>query len=146
MATPAPVTPMIVIGPAIALGLAIGIYEALVIHRDVSVPTHRFGHTIHALILSIIFVFCTMNAAFVLKMIPALAKIPLIGTVLGLQIAIGLIAAIKIHGVSQALKSGGGGPGLGETWFHSILIGALIIAAPYAYPLVKPMLPTWLLF
>ena len=145
IATPVPTTALI-IGPAIALGLAIGIYEALVIHRDVTIPAHRFGHTVHALILSIVFVFCTMNAAFVLKMIPQLASIPLLGTALGLQIAIGIIAAIKIHGVSQALKSGGGGAGLGETWFHSILIGALIVAAPYAYPLVKPMLPKWILF
>lgn len=145
MATPVS-APALIIGPAIALGLAIGIYEALVIHRDVTVPTHRFGHTVHALVLAVIFVFCTMNTPFVLKMIPALAKIPVLGTVLGLQIAIGLVAAIKIHGVSQALKSGGGGPGLGETWFHSIFIGSLIIAAPYAFPLVKPMLPTWILF
>ena len=47
----------LVIMPSIALGLIIGIYEALVIHRDVTIPTHRFGHMIHALILSIVFVF-----------------------------------------------------------------------------------------
>ena len=87
-----------------------------------------------------------MNAQFVLDLIPALAAIPVLGTTIGLQIAIGLIAAIKIHGVSQAIKTGGGGAGLGETWFHSILIGALIVAAPYAYPVVEPMLPDWIKF
>jgi len=141
-----PVTPALIIGPAIALGALIGAYEALVIHRDVTVLAHRFGHTAHAFILSITFVFCTMNTEFVLRLIPALKTIPLIGTAIGIQIIIGLIAAFKIHGVSQALKTGGGGPGLGETWFHSILIGALIIAAPYAYPVVAPILPSWIKF
>ena len=141
-----PTAPVLIIGPALALGVIIGAYEAIVVHRDVSVPTHRFGHMIHAFILSIIFVFCTMNTVFVLNLIPALQAIPVLGTALGLQIAIGLVAAIKIHGVSRAIKSGGMGAGLGETWFHSILIGALIIAAPYAYPVVEPMLPDWIKF
>ena len=141
-----PVTPTLIIGPAIALGLLIGLYEAFIIHRDVRVPTYRFMHTLHAIFLSLIFVFCTMNAHYVFKLIPALAQIPVLGTVLGLQIAVGLIAAIKIHAVSRTLQTGSSAGGLGETWFHSILIGALIVAAPYAYPLVKPMLPKWILF
>lgn len=134
-----------IIGPSIALGLIIGVYEALVIHRDVQVPTHRMGHMIHALILAIAFVFASMNTEFVLNLIPALQAIPVLGTVLGARIALGLIAVIKIHAVSQAIKSGGG-PGMGETWFHSILIGALITAAPYAFPLLEPMLPDWIKF
>ena len=124
----------LIIGPALALGVIIGAYEAIIIHRDVTVPTHRFGHMIHAFLLAILFVFCAMNAEFVLSLIPQLAAIPILGTAIGLQIAVGLIAAIKIHGVSKAIKSGVATAGLGETWFHSILIGALIIAAPYAYP------------
>ncbi len=135
-----------IIGPALALGTIIGAYEALIIHRDVSIATHRFGHTLHAFILSILFVFATMNTEFVLEVIPAIAAIPLLGNVIALQIAVGLLAAIKIHGVSKALQSGGSGLGLGETWFHSILIGALIIAAPYAYPVVEPLLPSWVKF
>ncbi len=141
-----PVAPVMIIGPSLALGIIIGAYEAIIIHRDVSVPTHRFGHMIHAFILSIIFVFCSMNAQFVLDLIPALASIPILGTAIGLQIAVGLIAAIKIHGVSRAIKSGSVSAGLGETWFHSILVGALVIAAPYAYPVIEPILPSWIKF
>jgi hypothetical protein len=99
---------------------------------------------VHAFLLAILFVFCTMNTKFVLTMIPALASIPVIGSVLGLQITIGLIAAFKIHAVSKTIPTGG--VGLGETWFHSIFIGALIIAAPYIYPFVAPLLPGWLKF
>jgi hypothetical protein len=141
-----PVAPALIIGPSLALGVIIGAYEAIIIHRDVTVPTHRFGHMTHAFLLAILFVFCTMNAQFVLDLIPALQAIPVLGTAIGLQIAVGLIAAVKIHGVSRAIKTGGGGAGLGETWFHSILIGALIVAAPYAYPVVEPMLPDWIKF
>jgi len=141
-----PAAPILIIGPSLALGVIIGAYEAIVIHRDVTVPTHRFGHMIHAFLLSILFAFCSMNAQFVIDLIPAIANIPVLGTAIGLQVAIGLIAAIKIHGVSRAIKTGGGGAGLGETWFHSILIGALIVAAPYAYPVAEPLLPEWLKF
>ncbi len=136
----------LIIGPALALGFIIGTYEAIVIHRDVTVPTHRFGHMIHALILSMLFVFVTMNVEFVLANFTFLTTIPLLGTALGLRIAVGLIAAIKIHGVSRAIKTGATAAGLGETWFHSILIGALIIAAPYIYPSVENMLPEWIKF
>jgi len=141
-----PAAPVLIFGPAILIGFIIGVYEALVIHRDVSVPTHRFGHMIHALILSIVFVFITMNTQWFLDLVPAIANIPVLGNVHILRAAIGLIAAIKIHAVSRAIKIGGAGAGLGETWFHSILIGALTAAAPYAYPLLEPILPEWIKF
>ncbi len=135
-----------IIGPAIALGLIIGVYEFLVMSRDVRVPTHKFGHGIHSVILALAFTFATMNTEFVLTLIPQLQAIPILGTVLGARIALGLIAAIKIHATSQAVKGAGGGPGLGETWFHSVLVGALITAAPYAYPILEPVIPSWLKF
>ncbi len=136
-----PTTPILIIGPSIALGVIIGAYEAIVIHRDVTVPTHRFGHMIHAFLLAILFVFCTMNTEFVLSLVGFEGILPIF-----VQAGIGLIAVIKIHGVSKAIKSAGGGAGLGETWFHSILIGALIVAAPYVYPVVEGLLPVWLKF
>jgi len=136
----------LVIMPSIALGLIIGIYEALVIHRDVSIPTHRFGHMIHALILSVVFVFLSVNAPWAIKIF-GLSKVAIISNPLMLQIAIGLIAAIKIHGVSAAIKTNiGGSVGMKETWFHSLLIGALIVGSPYALPFVinAGVLPKWL--
>ncbi len=133
----------LIIVPALVLGAVIGVYEALVIHRDVQVPTHRFGHMIHALILSVIFVFVSMNVEFVLSLIPQL-KGTFFGNPIVMQIGVGLLAAIKIHGVSAAIKgTSGSSMGMKETWFHSILVGALIVGAPYAYPLLKPILPKW---
>lgn len=135
----------LVFGEPLALGILIGLYEVIIIHRDVQVASHRMGHMLQAFLFSIVFTFATMNTKFVLNIIPQLQGIPLLGTALGLNIAIGLLAAIKIHGVSRAVKtSGPTASGLAETWFHSLLIGGLIAAAPYLFPLVEPMLPNWI--
>lgn len=137
----------LILGPAIALGAIIGLYEATIVHRDVQVASHRFGHTIHAFLLSIIFVFAAMNVEFVLSIIPALNSVPLVNNPHMFRVIIGLIAAIKIHGVSKAIQGmGSSSVGLGETWFHSLLVGGLIIGAPYAYPVVEPALPAWVKF
>ena len=51
---------------------------------------------------------------------------------------------IKIHGVSSALKSSGmASHGMKETWFHSLIVAALVVAAPYIWPAIAHMIPTW---
>lgn len=130
--------------PPILLGLVIGIYEIILLHRDVTVPTHRFGHGIHAIIFAIIAVFATMNAAWVFETFTALAAIPFMSPLV-FQILVGVIAMIKIHGVSAAIKTtvGGVSVGLKETWAHSAIIGALVVVAPYVWPLIAPIMPAW---
>ena len=98
----------LIIGPALALGLAIGIYEWIVIHRDVDKAFQSQAlHSTQSIITALIFTFCSMNAAFVLSVAPALSGIPVIGTPIGLQAAVGLIAAIKIHGMNRAKAARG---------------------------------------
>lgn len=134
----------LIIVPAIVSGLVVGIYEAVLLHRDVTIPTHRFGHMLHAIILAIIAAFAVFNVPLVLSLIPQLKGIPYIGTEIGFRILIGFIMMIKIHGVSAALKGAGMSQhGMKETWLHSIVVAGLIIAAPYVWPLIAPMLPTW---
>lgn len=135
----------LIIGPALFLGVIIGLYEALVIHRDVQIRIHRAVHTVHAFVLSIFFVFCSMNAEFVASQ---LGNVPFLSIPIVLQIAVGLIAAVKIHTVARAIPSGSVPKGAGETWFHSILIGGLIVAAPYVYAIeaVKNVIPSWMRF
>ncbi|MBW2973551.1 hypothetical protein KY346_04110 [Candidatus Woesearchaeota archaeon] len=136
----------IVILPAILCGLIIGIYEALLLHRDVTVPTHRFGHTIQALIYAVIAVFFTMNAGFIYATFTFLQGIPLLQYPIVFQIAIGLITMIKIHGASYAIRTTtvGMSVGMRETWLHSAMVGALVVVAPYVWPFVAPVMPTWL--
>lgn len=141
----AAVTQPLLILPAIVLGLAIGAYEAIVLHRDVTVPTHRFGHMLHALVLAVIAVVITMNTPWFLG-ITGLAGKGWYTSVIAIQIATGLFMAIKIHATSRAIKGsiGGASVGLGETWTHSIVVGALTIAAPYIWPFLAPVMPVWL--
>ena len=139
-----PVTSLLIV-PPLVFGAIIGLYEIIIIHRDVTIPTHRFVHSLHALVYAIIAVFCTMNVAFVFSIFPQLKTIPVLSTPLAFQVLIGLISVAKIHGASAAIKgSVPSSVGLKETWAHSLLIGILVVAAPYVYPLLKPMLPSWM--
>ena len=129
----------LVILPAVYMGIVIGLYETILLHRDVSVPVHRFGHMIHALIFAIVAVFAVMNVDFVLASIPALANVPYIGNPLIFRIAIAFIAMIKIHAISAVAPGmAGGSIGLKEKWTHSFVVAALIVAAPYAWPYLEP--------
>jgi len=130
--------------PPIILGLVIGIYEIILLHRDVTVPTHRFGHGIHAIVFAIIACFATMNTAWVFATFTFLQGIAFLKPVV-FQVIVGIIAMIKIHGVSAAIKTTIGGMSLGlkETWTHSFIVGALIVAAPYVWPFIAPVMPAW---
>ncbi|MBW2986823.1 hypothetical protein KY333_05630 [Candidatus Woesearchaeota archaeon] len=136
----------IIILPAILCGAAIGVYEAILLHRDVTVPTHRFGHTVQALIYAVIAVFFTMNAPFIYNTFSFLHSVPLLQHVIVFQIVVGLITVVKIHGASAAIKSTNIGISVGmkETWFHSFLIGALVVVAPYVWPFIATVMPAWL--
>ena len=130
--------------PPVILGLVIGIYEIILLHRDVTVPTHRFGHGVHAIFFAVIATFATMNTPWVFENFAFLSGIPFISPLV-FQIIVGLIAMLKIHGVSAAIKTSIGGISLGlkETWTHSFIIGALIVSAPYVWPLIEPVMPEW---
>jgi hypothetical protein len=138
------VQPALVIMPAIVSGLIIGIYEILLIHRDVTIPTHRFGHGLQAVFVAIVAAIAVFNVPFVFNLFPQLAAIPYLGTVLGFRILIGIIMMGKIHGVSAALKGAGmASHGMRETWMHSLVVAALVILSPYIWPFVAPFLPSW---
>jgi len=126
--------------PAIYLGLIIGLYEWILLSRDVTVPTHKFGHAIHALIFAMVAVFASMNVDYVLSVFPSLQSIKFIGNPVVFRIAIGVITMIKIHVVSAVAPGmAGGSVGLKEKWSHSFIIAALIVASPYIWPVIQPM-------
>ena len=137
-------TAALMIVPPIIAGIIIGIYEIILLHRDVTVPTHRFGHGIHAVVFAIIACFVTMNTPWVLQNFSFLQGIPYMSAIT-LQIIVGIITMVKIHGVSAAIKTSMGGMSLGlrETWFHSAMVAALVVAVPYVWPFIGPMLPSW---
>lgn len=130
--------------PALVSGAAIGIYEAISLIKDVDVPYKRFAHASQALIFAIIATFASFNVEFVLSLIPAIKAIPLLSNPIVFRIVIGALTAIRVHAISRATKSGAGVTGLSETWFHTFFVGGLVVGAPYLYPLLAPMLPTYL--
>ena len=138
-------TTAFVLMPALVSGVVIGLYEILLVHRDVQVASHRFMHGLHGLVIAVIACLAVFNVPLVLKLIPALAKIPLVKNPLFFRIALGIIMMAKVHAASAAIKSSGiSSQGMKETWFHSLLVGALVVASPYVYPLLAPVLPKWL--
>src|SRR3989344_7730939 len=93
--------------PPLIAGLGIGLYETILIHRDVDVPTHRFGHSIHAFVIALVASFIVFNVPFALYLFPFLAGLPFVGSTIGVRILVGLIMIIKIHATSAGLKGAG---------------------------------------
>ncbi len=89
-------------------------------------------HVAGTILVYIIIVWFVMNTESILKDFPSLSKIPLIGTVLGFQVLIGLIAGTRVYFVCRKAKKS-----KIETWFHSIVVGVLVVAAPYIYNFIK---------
>ncbi len=131
--------------PPLVCGAVIGLYEAFLVNKDVSIPTHKFGHMISAAIKALVFTFFCFNVPLLYALVPQLKTIFLLKYEVAVRIAIGLIAAIGVHGSSAAFGGSSGGGGVTkETWLHSFTVGALIVAAPYLWPLIAPVLPSWL--
>ena len=128
--------------PALILGLVIGLYELILIHGDENFKgSHWFKHGLHAATFAIAGTFMTMNADWVYTTFNFLHTIPFVQNIIVFRIAIGLIMVIKIHSTSAVVKSTvGNSKGLKETWIHSLIVGALIVLAPYIWPYIAPML------
>ena len=131
----------VLIFPAIYMGLVIGLYEFFAIHKDLAFRgSHFLKHFWHSLIVTMVFIFVLMNVDFVFQLIPQLSNIPFIGNVIVLRVIVGLITMLKVHGAGVVARGAGGMGSVGETWAHAIIITLLIQAAPFAWPLLKPLI------
>lgn len=131
-------SPELVIVPAIILGLAIAFVELVFVHQDER-GMGWLAHGLHAVPVTMIFTFITMNVPFVMTKIPGVGAYqswmePVV------IIIIGLIAMGKV--LTAAAIAGR----VGEKKYHVFVIGALIIIAPYAWKyvlkaMIGPLLP-----
>ncbi len=135
----------LVIMPVIYMGIIIGLYELIAIHRDVGTyrGSHWIGHGLHSILFVMIALFITMNTNFVYENLTFLQNIPFIKYPIVFQVLVGLILMIKVHIVSAAVK-GAYGRGMKETWIHSLIIGALVVAAPYIWQFIQPAVENFL--
>lgn len=132
----------LIIKPAIAMGLVIGIIEMVWVMKD-EVGPGKFGHALHTLPLSLIFIFISMNSEWVIATFAFLQAIPLISNPLVFRIVLALVAGIKAYASSRLLR-GTSVPGTHESIIHVILYMGLIVGAPYIWTYLEPMAPAWL--
>jgi len=136
----------LIILPIIPLGIIIGLYELIAIHGDMNFRgSHWFGHGLHSIIFVMAALFITMNTDYFLEVTGLITSgWPLISSVLAVRIAVGLILNIKIHALSSLGKGRLAARGLAEHWIHTIIISALVVVAPYLWPVVEPIIPSYL--
>ena len=131
--------------PIVPIAIVIGLYELIAIHSDMNFRgSHWFGHGISAIVSIAIALFITMNTEYFIEaagITYAYLSNPLI-----LRIVVGIILNIKIHAQSSIARgmSGVAARGLAEHWTHTLLISALVVIAPYVWPVLEPIVPVWL--
>ena len=127
--------------PSLVIGLVIGFYELLLVHRDENFRgSHWLSHGFHSAFWAILAVFASMNAEFVYSNLTFLQNIPLISNILFFRIFIGLLTIIKVHAASAVVRTTvGSSRGLKQTWAHSLIIGVLVVISPYIWPFIEPV-------
>ena len=123
----------LIVGPAIVMGIVLGLYEAFMVHGDEGNIRGSWSHAIHTIPTTMILVFIAMNVTFVVQFLPNVAffKSDMFPHVL--RAAVGLFAMVKLHAISAIAPNV---RGMAEKWTHCIIIAALIVASPYLWDLV----------
>ena len=140
----------LIIWPVVPMGLILGLYELILIHGDMNFRgSHWLGHGLHSVGVMWVALFIVFNVEYFLTVTGLGAMdIPLISSPLVVRILVGLILNIKIHASSALAKGQLQSRGLAEHWTHTIVVSGLVIAAPYLWPflepMIMPMMPSWL--
>ena len=139
----AAVTPSLIILPAIGFGLILGVIELFLIKGDEAFQgSHWFSHGLHIFPTLIIALLISMNVDFFLTQFGESLPVWLQSGLM-IRIAIALIVTIKVY-IGSSVVAGARGKGMHESLIHCLVIGGLVGAAPYLWPLVEPFMPTWL--
>lgn len=120
--------------PSLIMGVIIGIIEMFFVYQDeMSMGILAITHALHTFPFAILFTFLTMHVEIILNFLPMLPSTWVV--VLGVRIFVGIIALVKVAGAAALVK----GSMIGEKWVHSIIIAALIVAAPYIWGFIGPI-------
>lgn len=117
----------LIIGGALIMGILLSLLEIHFVHVD-EVGMRWFSHAMHAVPFMFVFIFITMNVPFALGLIGFETSF-LID--IGVKVLIGIVAMVKIKAAASITGRGG----VGESNMHILIIGVLIIAAPYIWEL-----------
>ncbi len=122
-AAAAAAAPQFVLMPVLAVGLVLSIIELIFVHADER-GLGWLSHGIHALPTMLIFIFISMNVGYALSLVGWHANQWI---EIGVRVVIGLIAMAKIAGAAAIAGR------VGEKKFHVLIIGALVMLAPYLW-------------
>ncbi|MBN1503347.1 hypothetical protein JW930_07445 [Candidatus Woesearchaeota archaeon] len=127
-----PATTFVLI-PALIMGGIIGLVELVFVHADER-GMGWFVHGLHALPVTMLFVFVSMNVGWALNFLH-IGIAENIWVDLGVRFVIALIAMLKIAGAAAIAGR------VGEKIIHTLIIGVLVFAAPYVWMLIGPIMP-----
>ncbi len=113
----------LLIVPALFLGGVIGIVELFFVHQDER-GMGWLGHGLHAIPATILFTFLMMNVGYALALIGKSAAMTW-QIELGVRAFIAIVAMFKISAAAAIVGR------VGEKFPHTLMIGAIIFAAPY---------------
>ena len=134
--------------PILVLGVILGLYELILIHRDENFRgSHWLGHGLHSVIFMIVALFFVFNTDFFLSVTGLGEKgWPLISNPWVVRIIIGLILNIKMHSTSAVIKGGLRGSmtgGMAEHWAHTTIVTVLVVVSPLYWSILASFLPSW---
>jgi len=118
----------IVIVPVIIMGLILAFLEMIFINQD-EAGMGWLKHGLHAIPTMLVFIFISMNVPLVESM---LGTANTLWIVIAVRVVIGLIAIVKIKAAAAVAGR------VGENWPHVLIIGALVIAAPFIWDIIAP--------
>ncbi len=121
----------IVIIPVVVIGLVLAILELVFVHQD-ETGMGWMKHGLHAIPTMFIFIFISMNIPLVLELVGWKDNMWIN---IGIRVVIGIIAMIKI-GAAAAVAGR-----VGEKLPHTLIIGALIMVAPYLWEIFLCTIP-----
>lgn len=125
--------PVLIILPALLLGAIIGLIEMIFVHSD-EIGMGWFMHGLHAFPFTMLFTFVSMNVSWVLGFMPG-------GLTSSLWVDLGVRAVVAIIGMLKIAAAAAIAGRVGERFYHTLIIGALIFAAPYVWMLIGPIVP-----
>ena len=117
--------------PVLVMGVVLSIIELIFVHQD-EAGMGWLKHGLHALPTMFIFIFISMNIGWVLGMFKIADNIWID---IGIRVVIGIIAMAKISAAAAVAGK------VGEKLPHTIMIGILVMAAPYIWELVACSIP-----
>lgn len=112
--------------PVIVMGIILGIIELIFVHKD-EVGMGWLKHGLHAIPTMIFFLFISMNIGFVLSFFGMKENLWLD---IAIRVVVGIIAMIKIKAAAAVAGR------VGESTIHIIIIGVLVMAAPFLWEII----------